>query len=142
MNSINLVMKSQVIEHWTDTYKPLINRALNEDPFKTINTRAIFQGLVEGAYLLADIRDAENKELFGCVVFTKRVKDLEPVTLFGIALAGKNIDSWAQDLDQFLQCVAEGLLCERIVFSGRMGWIKKLKKLGYEPAAAQLIKEL
>ena len=50
-----------------------------------------------------------------------------------VTTAGHNIEVWQDSLAEKLDEVAEGLGCGYIHTRGRLGWLRRLKRNGYEP---------
>lgn len=127
MHQVNYVPLAKLRELW-----PLLAPFLEE---------ALGRG--HGEHNLEQVLDEvleRRMQLWGVVdptgivaALTTRVVSHPGLRVLQIAyLGGSGIDEWGEELHEKMREFARMKNCERIEICGRLGWLKKLPKVGYE----------
>ena len=93
-----------------------------------------FLDLLTADSIIADIKEG-TKQCFICnesVIVTEVIEHPNGKVLMIVLMAGKNADVWIADAINFLAKMAKLNECKAIITSGRLGWKKHAKKLGWD----------
>ena len=121
---------NQVADQWA-TYGPWIMSTMEHDlePIDAVETMQRLRG--DAFICLAASIDGQLAGIAICALaFLPTGKSLEVK-----ALAGDNFDLWIDRMWQAMRSTALAQGCQGVFLKGRMGWKKKLNRLGFKAKA-------
>jgi len=128
---ITLVPKEHVKEIWP-VVEPMLEGATEyfQHRYDTID---IYIEIEKGDQTLWVAFDEEN-QIKGC--FTVRIVDYPNARCCSVDfVGGENLDEWLGDTVEVVTSYAKEFGCTRLEGTGRLGWIKKMKKFGFNNTA-------
>jgi len=121
-------IKPQEIEQQWDTIKPFISRAL-EHSLKEYSADDLKHKMIKGEYLLLGFYDGGKiLAIVSAELLTYPRKKIVNI----VTAAGSNMDSWLDEWWNAITVLAKEQGADEITVSGRVGWLKALKKYGFK----------
>ncbi len=119
-------------DFWNDI-TPFLSMAL-EHEHGGLDLDLIYKYIKEKYFLLVIVYDVEFKKKFIVAVQTIELRKTDDGLLCNlVTTAGVNLDNWQDALSDFIDKIARKENCYAIHTRGRFGWLRQLKRNGYEP---------
>ncbi len=113
--------------------------ACEHDIARKLTTGTLYAKCIESKAVLISI--SVNGDIVGAAVVSPAQVD-KGAHLLVDALGGKYMSLWLDDFVAYLETVAKVNSCKNgILFYGRIGWQKQLKRLGFETVMVTMRKE-
>ena len=119
------------VAQWWPMLSPLIVPALESSEHNTLEAQAVYEAIAQGR--MGCLAVIDDKVLIA--VQTVEVAEDEDGHKFLnlVTTAGHRLDEWQDMLAEKLDRLAVELGVDEIRTRGRMGWLRQLKRNGYEP---------
>jgi hypothetical protein len=128
-NEFQTIGVDKLRDKWA-IYREYLLKACEYDVEKRLSIDGIYDALVEGNFHLIEIRN--DAGIVAAAVFSvNEAGGTKHLTVN--AIGGGDLDTWLSQFVEYLSYLAEGLGCkDGVIFCGRLGWQKKLTKLGFK----------
>lgn len=126
--NIQLVLKDDIEEGW-NLIEPFIQPAMDFDAAGN-TADSVKNAMMRGDVLALVITD--NEGLIIAVQTMEIHNDNDEKVLNLLTTAGTRLDEWQDDVLKTLETFAKNLGCDAIRTRGRAGWMRILKKHGFE----------
>ena len=134
--TIHSVAPQLIPVKWAE-YKDLLQRSCDQDIERKITVESLYESIMTNKSFLIEIN--LDKRLMGVAVCSRASK---AKALFIQACAGMEVDLWLTELVDYLDYMASGLGCtDGLLFCGRLGWQKKLARLGFKSVLVTMHRE-
>ena len=134
--NIHSVAPQLIPVKWAE-YKAVLQRACEQDIERKITVESLYESIMSNKSFLIEIN--MDSRLLGVAVCSRSSK---AQALFIQACAGTDVDVWLDELVDYLNYMASGLGCtDGLLFCGRIGWQKKLARLGFKSVLVTMHKE-
>lgn len=119
-----------------EAIRPLIDSFLEHDTWQSLTTDEVLHHLVTGRDI--GLMTTANGMVQQYTVVQLHECPGDQRILFVLGTAGSGMASWLDALVAKLVELAQVMECTSIDFQGRMGWIRTLRKYGFEATTVQM----
>lgn len=131
----------QIAQHWGEI-SPFVDMAVQQSNGE-LNLEHILAQIIDGFIKVITVFDSDDGGRLIAVITIEKTTFPSGKRIMNIQCAGgSDLDIWFHEVDEIISEIARREECTALYITGRAGWVRKLKGIGYKPIHTVICKEI